>query len=86
MTGLTAQTFRLHGRGELKEGAFADLVVFDPATILDTATYDDPKRFSAGVEQVYVNGALSWETGATTVRRAGRLVGGNAFTAGLRMA
>jgi N-acyl-D-amino-acid deacylase len=77
MTGLTARTFRFQDRGELREGAFADLVVFDPATILDTATYDDPKRFSAGVEQVFVNGVLSWEAGATSVKRAGRLVGGS---------
>jgi N-acyl-D-amino-acid deacylase len=70
--------FRLNGRGRLAPGAFADLVVFDPATIIDTATYDEPKKFSAGVESVFVNGTLSWEAGATSVRRNGRLVGGNA--------
>ena len=78
MTGLTAKTFRLDGRGVLAPGAFADLVVFDPETILDEATYDEPKQFSAGVESVFVNGALSWEAGGTSVRRAGRLVGGRA--------
>jgi N-acyl-D-amino-acid deacylase len=76
MTGLPAGVFRLTRRGRLAPGNFADLVVFDPATIIDTATYDDPKRFSAGVERVFVNGTPSWEAGATTVRRAGRLVGG----------
>jgi N-acyl-D-amino-acid deacylase len=76
MTGLPASVFKLHRRGKLEAGYFADLVVFDPATIIDTATYDDPKRFSAGVERVFVNGVASWEAGATSVRRAGRLVGG----------
>jgi len=76
MTGLPARVFGLDGRGVLAPGAFADLVVFDPATILDEATYDEPKKFSAGVESVYVNGRLSWEAGAASVRRNGRLVGG----------
>jgi N-acyl-D-amino-acid deacylase len=78
MTGLPAKVFKLAGRGRVAAGAFADLVVFDPASIIDRATYDDPKQFSAGVDQVYVNGVLSWEAGATTVRRAGRLIGGRA--------
>jgi N-acyl-D-amino-acid deacylase len=78
MTGLTAKTFRLDGRGVLAPGAFADLVVFDPDTILDQATYDAPKQFSAGVESVFVNGVPSWQAGASSVRRAGRLVGGRA--------
>jgi N-acyl-D-amino-acid deacylase len=78
MTGLPARVFRLEGRGRIAEGCFADLVVFDPETILDRATYDDPKQFSAGVEMVVVNGRLSWEAGASTVSRAGRLIGGTA--------
>ena len=78
MTGLPAGVFKLAGRGRIAEGAFADLVVFDPATIIDRATYDDPKQFSAGVDMVFVNGTLSFEAGRTSVRRAGRLVGGAA--------
>jgi N-acyl-D-amino-acid deacylase len=76
MTGLSAAMFRLEGRGTLAAGAFADLVVFDPDTVIDRATYENPKQFSDGVEMVFVNGQLSWEAGATTVERAGRLVGG----------
>ncbi len=83
MTGLTAKTFRLDGRGVLAPGAFADLVVFDPDTILDQATYDAPKQFSAGVESVFVNGVPSWQAGASSVRGAGRLVGGRRAAANL---
>ena len=78
MTGLSAGTFRLKGRGVLAEGGFADLVVFDPETVIDRATYDDPKQFSAGIDNVFVNGVLAFEAGSTSVRRAGRLVGGAA--------
>jgi N-acyl-D-amino-acid deacylase len=77
MTGLPASVFRLEGRGRIAEGAFADLVVFDPATIIDRATYESPKELSLGVDMVFVNGRKSWQAGATTVNRAGRLIGGN---------
>ena len=76
MTGLPARTFGLKDRGRLAPGCFADLVVFDPATIIDEATYDRPKQFSTGIERVFVNGTPSWEAGAASIRRAGRLVGG----------
>jgi len=78
MTGLPAKTFRLRGRGVLVAGNFADLVVFDPETVIDRATYDRPKQLSAGIEKVFVNGTLAYEAGSTSVRRAGRLVGGRA--------
>jgi N-acyl-D-amino-acid deacylase len=78
MTGLSAKTFRLDRRGVLAKGNFADLVVFDPETVIDRATYERPKEFSAGIDKVFVNGALAWEAGATSVKRAGRLVGGRA--------
>jgi N-acyl-D-amino-acid deacylase len=78
MTGLSARTFRLKGRGVLAAGNFADLVVFDPETVIDRATYDDPKQLSGGIEKVFVNGVLAYEAGSTVVRRAGRLVGGRA--------
>jgi N-acyl-D-amino-acid deacylase len=78
MTGLPARVFKIADRGRIAAGYFADLVVFDPETIIDKATYDEPRQFSGGVDKVFVNGKLSWEAGATSVRRAGRLVGGNA--------
>ncbi len=76
MTGLTASTFRLKDRGTISPGAYADLVVFDPETIIDKATYEDPKVLSAGIDAVYVNGTRSYAAGDGVVGRAGRLVGG----------
>lgn len=74
MTGLSARNFRLQGRGEVREGFFADLVVFDPARIRDMATYEYPLKQSEGIEAVFVNGALSFEAGQATDRRGGRLL------------
>ncbi|WP_018181775.1 N-acyl-D-amino-acid deacylase family protein [Kaistia granuli] len=76
MTGLPAKVFKLEGRGRIEAGAYADLVVFNPATILDQATYDQPLRRSIGIEQVYVNGRLSFTASAGVVARAGQLIGG----------
>lgn len=77
MTGLTSSVFRLKDRGEIRAGAFADLVLFDPQRIIDRATYDEPRQASAGIERVYVNGRLSFARGQGVVARAGRLVGGS---------
>lgn len=77
MTGLTARVFKLKDRGEIREGAFADLVIFNPRTIKDRATYDAPKLPSDGIEQVYVNGQLTFSKTGPVSGRAGRLVGGN---------
>jgi N-acyl-D-amino-acid deacylase len=74
MTGLPATVFRIPHRGRIAPGFFADLVLFDPATVIDRATYDQPKRLSAGIEQVYVNGVLAYEAGQGVVGRAGRLL------------
>ncbi len=63
MTGLSAQRFRLHERGLLREGWYADVCVFNPATVADRATYDLPLAASAGIERVFVNGVLSWSSG-----------------------
>jgi len=51
-----AARLRLRDRGELRSGAFADVVVFDPATVRDVATFQDPKRFPVGIDHVFVNG------------------------------
>ncbi len=74
MTGLSAGNFGLRERGRVVAGAYADLVVFDPETIEDRATFDDPERPAAGVEHVIVNGRLSWSQGVATQHRAGRFL------------
>jgi N-acyl-D-amino-acid deacylase len=56
MTGIPAERFGLTDRGEVREGAFADLVVFNPETVTDRATYDEPNQLSVGIEHVLVNG------------------------------
>jgi N-acyl-D-amino-acid deacylase len=74
MTSLTARHLRLRDRGEIRVGAWADLVVFDPARVADVATYDDPHRYPVGIEHVVVNGALAVDAGETTPERAGRFL------------
>ena len=76
MTGLTARVFGLKDRGKLEAGCFADIVVFDPKTLIDRATYDAPLQQSVGIECVYVNGTLSFTKQKGVVARSGRLVGG----------
>jgi N-acyl-D-amino-acid deacylase len=61
MSGLSAKEFGIKHRGLIKPGYFADLVLFDPFTIADTATFAQPKQKAAGVLQVWVNGQLSYQ-------------------------
>ena len=72
MTGMPAAKFRLADRGVLRPGGFADIVVFDPARIRDTATYEDPRRFPDGIRAVYVNGTAVARDGQPTGARPGR--------------
>jgi N-acyl-D-amino-acid deacylase len=74
MTGLPAETFGLAGRGRVAAGCFADLVVFDPQTVADTATFEDPHRVSAGIERVVVNGRVAYYNGQPTGSRSGRFL------------
>lgn len=61
MTGLTARRFGLPQRGVIEENAFADLVVFDPLTVSDAATFENPMARSEGIHHVYVNGQKVWD-------------------------
>jgi N-acyl-D-amino-acid deacylase len=74
MTGLTARNFGIADRGTVAEGLAADLVVFDPDTVLDTATYDDPQRPAAGIDAVLVNGQAVWRGGRGTGARPGHVL------------
>jgi N-acyl-D-amino-acid deacylase len=72
MTGLPAEKFHLRDRGVVREGAFADLVLFDPETIDDVASYQDPRRHPSGIHAVFVNGTAVVQGGAHTGARPGR--------------
>jgi N-acyl-D-amino-acid deacylase len=74
MTSLAATRFGLHDRGFIKEGFAADLVLFDPATIHDEATFENPTRPATGIAAVWVNGILSYSDHGPTARRAGRFL------------
>ena len=74
MTGMPAQRFGLAGRGEIRQGCHADLVLFDPETIRDTATFSNPVRAAEGIAAVWVNGVLSYKDGDATGQRAGRFL------------
>jgi N-acyl-D-amino-acid deacylase len=77
MSGLSARNFKLEDRGEIREGAYADLVVFDAATVKDVATFEQPKAVSMGIERVFVNGATAYRSGQIEIGRNGRfLIGG----------
>ena len=81
MTGRPAAVFGLTDRGVIRAGAFADLVLFDPARIIDRATYDDPQQTSAGIEGVWVNGerVVGGRRPPRCPSRAGRCVGPDPF-------
>ena len=71
-TSLTAHTLGLKDRGLLKTGYFADVVVFDPKTMNERATYENPEVLSSGVLYLLVNGTLAVDGGRLTEARAGR--------------
>jgi N-acyl-D-amino-acid deacylase len=73
-SGLPADVLRLKDRGYLKPGQFADVVVFDPATFRDQATYDRPHQYATGVRYLFVNGTLTISEGRYTGARAGRVL------------
>ena len=74
MTGLSARQFGLKDRGEIRTGAFADVVVFDAATIGDTATFERPKALAVGIDHVLVNGKLAYRSGEAGPSRNGRFL------------
>ncbi len=80
MTGLSAAQFGLTDRGVIREGAYADLTLFDLTTLEDTADYARPIAAARGIELVTVNGAIAYRDGEFAKHRRGRCcAGGNAF-------
>jgi dihydroorotase/N-acyl-D-amino-acid deacylase len=79
MTSAVATRLSIHDRGVLKPGLFADVVVFDPATIIDRATYENPKQLSVGVKHVFVNGVQVIRDGTHTNATPGRALRGPGY-------
>ncbi len=79
MTSAVATRLSIHDRGLLEPGMFADVVVFDPATIADRATYEQPKQLSVGVRDVWVNGVQVLRDGKHTGATPGRALRGPGY-------
>ena len=74
MTSLPAATFGLEDRGVIRDGGFADLVLFDPRTVLDRASFERPDVPADGILHVWVNGACVWRDGRRTAARPGHVL------------
>jgi N-acyl-D-aspartate/D-glutamate deacylase len=79
MTSKAATRVHLNDRGILRPGMIADITIFDPATIHDVSTFEDPKHYSVGVRHVLVNGHRAVTDGAITNERAGRALRGPGY-------
>ncbi len=79
MTSLPANRVGIRDRGVLKPGAYADVVIFDPVTVIDKATFEDPHQYSVGMDHVFVNGEAVWELGKFTGNLPGHVLKGPGF-------
>jgi len=76
MTSMPAARLSLEDRGTIRAGAWADMVLFDPDTVIDRSTFDDPFTLATGIRKVWVNGELVWEEPRVTPARPGRVITG----------
>ena len=74
MTSLPAQRLKLKDRGVIRKGALADLVLFNPTTVIDHSTFQEPHSLAEGIDRVFVNGKLVWDAGKPTGQRPGRVL------------
>lgn len=79
MTSLPANRVGLRDRGILRPGTYADVVVFDPNTVIDKATFENPHQYSDGIEYVFVNGKPVWENGTFTGNLPGKVLRGPGY-------
>jgi N-acyl-D-aspartate/D-glutamate deacylase len=79
MTYLPAWRLGLRDRGIIREGAYADIVVFDPKTVIDNATFIDPHKLPSGILHVIVNGVVTIYNGVHTGAKAGRVLRKRSF-------
>lgn len=80
LTGMPARRLKIENRGQLQPGYLADVVIFDPETIEDKATYVEPHQYAVGVEHVFVNGVQVLESGEHTGEMPGRFVKGPGYS------
>ncbi len=80
LTSLPASNLKIRNRGTLKEGYYADIVIFDPKRIRDNATFENPHQYATGVEHVFVNGIQVLSNGEITGKLPGRVVRGPGWT------
>jgi N-acyl-D-aspartate/D-glutamate deacylase len=74
MASLPAQVFALKDRGQIRAGAFADILMFDPAKVHDRATYQEPHQLAEGMTHIVVNGVVVRENGTFSGELAGRVL------------
>jgi N-acyl-D-amino-acid deacylase len=74
MTSAPADRLKLAGRGRIAPGAVADLVLFNPKTVIDRSTFSDPGVLASGMEKVFVDGELVWDGGKVAAGRPGRVI------------
>jgi len=79
MTGLPASNVGLQQRGLIREGYFADITIFDPKTVIDRATFEEPNQYPAGINYVIVNGQIEVENGTRTPTNSGRVLRGPGY-------
>jgi N-acyl-D-aspartate/D-glutamate deacylase len=74
MTSLPAWRLKLKDRGKIQKGYVADLVLFNPDTVMDNSTFEEPQKLSTGIEKVWVGGTLVWSDAKATGARPGRVL------------
>ena len=79
MTGLPASNVGLNQRGLIREGYFADITIFNPETVIDRATFEEPNQYPVGIDFVIVNGQLEVDSGQRTAAEAGRVLRGPGY-------
>ena len=79
LSGFPADNLKLRRRGQLRQGYFADVVIFDPATVTDRATFETPHQYATGIMHVWVNGAAVISSGEHTGATPGRFVRGPGY-------
>ena len=81
MTGLPASNVGLQQRGLIRKGYFADITIFDPETVIDRATFEDPNQYPVGINYVIVNGKIEVDNGKRTPALGGRVLRGPGYCA-----